>query len=568
MHHSLLLILPLAIGWPLLTGCGDEATSNRTSPTVSAPTGKASSAWFEEVAKERGIDHQWVSGHGDRHLMPECIGGGGALFDMDNDGDLDAYLVQAGSLTDSSKNLPNVLLRNDGRGHFEEVADAGGADGRDYGMGVACGDYDNDGDVDLYVTNYGTNVLYQNDGTGKFSNVTDATRVGQKGWSTSAAFFDYDNDGDLDLYVCKYVNWSPDTEIDCFNDMGALDYCAPTNYKSPAMDVLYRNDGPPNYSFTDVSIEAGLDAWFGNGLGVAPIDFNRDGFMDIFVANDGMRNQLWLNQKNGAFVDVGLQAGCAMDDEGITKAGMGVAAADIDDDADTDLLVCNLRRESDSLFVNQGEFFQDGTAQGGLRTISRPFTRFGVGLADFDNDGVLDLYEANGMVLRNDIKHSSDPYAEPNLLFRGVRAGANIIKFQEVKPRGGTSDLLVATSRAAAFGDIDNDGGIDVLVINRDGNHHLLHNIVANRGHWITLRIVDEHGRDAHGAVVTLSAGNHKITREVRPAYSYCASNDPRVHAGLGQSAAVDEVTVRWVDGATQSFGKLDADKIHILQRK
>ena len=553
--------------WPGLNGCGDDSVKS-TPPAAQSSRMSDAAPWFEDISRQRGVNQQWNSGHAERYLMPECIGGGGALFDMDHDGDLDAYLVQGGSVHDPTTKRPNVLLRNDGRGGFEEVPKAGGADDDGYGMGVACGDYDNDADVDLYVTNYGANVLYQNDGAGNFANVTEVAGVGNQGWSTSAAFFDYDNDGDLDLYVCRYLNWSPATELDCFNDMGGLDYCAPANYRAPAMDVLYRNDGPPNYSFVDISVQAGLDAWFGNGLGVVPIDFDRDGLMDIFVSNDGMRNQLWLNRKDGVFTDIGLRAGCAIDDEGVTKAGMGVAAADIDDDADTDLIVCNLRRESDSLFVNQGEFFLDGTAQAGMRTASRPFTRFGVGFVDFDNDGVLDIYEANGMVLRQDVQHGDDPYAEPNMLFQGVRAGANAIKFREVKPRGGTADLLVATSRAAVFGDIDNDGGVDVLVINRDSNHHLLRNIVSNRGNWLLLRIVDEHGRDAHGAVVTLKVGTRTLTRDVRPAYSYCASNDPRVHVGLGDHAVVDDVTVRWVDGTSQSFGKLNANQFLTLRKQ
>jgi hypothetical protein len=542
----------------MIAGC-DVKPAARSKSTGTPPP------WFEEVAMQRGVKFIWRSCHGDRYFMPECIGGGGGMFDMDNDGDLDLYLVQAGSLADPSRNEPNILLRNDGKGFFEPVTGPGAAGDRGYGMGLACGDYDNDGDIDLYVTNLGPNVLYQNDGHGSFTDVTAAAGVGCGGWSSSAAFVDYDNDGDLDLYVCRYINWSIATELKCYNDMGAPDYCAPANYNAPALDVLYRNNS--DGTFTDVTVQAGLDAWSGNGLGVVCGDFDRNGWIDIFVANDGTRNQLWANQGNGAFIDVGLQTGCALDLDGKAKAGMGTHAADIDNDSDLDLIVCNLRRESDSIFMNQGEHFSDETTAVGLRVTSQPFTRFGVGWIDFDNDGLLDLYEANGLVMRDDRPFSDDPYAQPNLLFRGRRSERGGPFFEEVQPRGGTAAPLVATSRAAAFGDIDNDGGADVLVINRDGPAQLLRNIAPNRGHWVILRVLDEHNRDAYGATVSLRVGDRIVTRDVKAAYSYLASNDPRVHVGTGVMERIDDVTIRWVDGAVESFGSLMTDQIHTLRR-
>ena len=323
---------------------------------------------------------------------------------------------------------------------------------------------------------------------------------------------------------------------------------------------MFHNNG--NGTFTDVSEKAGITAAVGNGLGVVAGDFDGDGRIDVFVANDRTPNHLWLNQGGGRFRESALAMGCAIDQDGTAKSGMGVYAVDADDDGDLDLLVVNLDGESDSFFRNQGRFFVDDTVSVGLRTPTRPFTRFGTALLDFDNDGALDLYEANGRVGRQSQVYSSDPYAEPSLLLRGFLGP----RFEEVQPRGGTRAPLVATSRAAAFGDIDNDGGLDIVVVNRDSRPFLLHNVVRPRGHWIMLRVLD-HGRDALGAEVSMTVGSRTIRRDVRAAYSYLASNDPRVHVGLGQATAAREVVVRWADGSREAFGDVNADRITMLQR-
>jgi hypothetical protein len=481
------------------------------------------------------------------------MGGGAALFDLDGDGDLDAYLVQSEG--------GNQLFRNRGEGSFDDVTAESGADDRGYGMGVAAGDYDNDGDVDLYVTNRGPNVLLRNDGEGRFTDVTREAGVGDPAWSTSAAFLDYDADGDLDLYVANYIQWSPATELECYSLSGEPDYCSPKNYNAPAPDTLYRNDGKGK--FTDISESAGLRAAFGNGLGVTAGDFDGDGRLDVFVANDGTPNQLWLNQGGGRFRDAALLRGCAIDQDGKAKAGMGVDAIDFDDDGDLDLTVVNLDGEADSFFRNQGAYFIDDTVRVGLRVESRPFTRFGMALLDFDNDGWLDLYQANGRVGLQSRRFSSDPYGEPNLLFRGTAAG----RFEEVLLRGGTTELLVATSRAAAFGDVDGDGGIDVLVVNRDAPAHLLLNRVPRRGRWISFRVLSEQGRDALGAELSFSLGERRLTRTVKAAYSYLASNDPRVHVGLGEATGVSDVRVLWLDGKAERFGDFEAESLVVLRR-
>ena len=530
-------------------GCG------RAGPDPPAP-------WFEEVARSRGLVFEYRSGHAKRYLFPEIMGGGAALFDMDGDGDLDAYLVQGGSLTGPRAAQPgNRLFRNRGDGTFEDATAGSGAEDGGYGMGVAAGDYDNDGDVDLYVTHVGPNLLLRNEGGGRFVDVTSRAGVGHPGWTTSAAFVDYDRDGDLDLFAANYVRWSPQADIECFNNLQQPDYCSPRTYQAPAMDVLYRNDGDGR--FTDVTEALGLGAAFGNGLGVAAADFDGDGWPDLFVANDGTLNQLWINQQGRGFVDQALLRGCASDQEGLAKAGMGVSVADIDDDLDLDLLIGNLNAESDSLFRNSGRFFSDATAGAGLGLASRSFTRFGLGWIDFDNDGRLDLFEANGRVMMQASSVGPDPFAEPSLVFQATAEG----RFVERLPRGGTAAPLAATSRAAAFGDVDNDGGVDILVVNRDAPAYLLHNVVAPRGHWIAFRVLEEHGRDAEGAQLVLSVAGHRRRRDVRAGYSYCASNDPRVHVGLGAATRVDDVSVRWVDGELESFGAFDADRIVELRR-
>jgi hypothetical protein len=285
--------------------------------------------------------------------------------------------------------------------------------------------------------------------------------------------------------------------------------------------------------------------------------------MDVFVANDSTPNHLWINAGNRRFDESALLSGVAIDQDGAPKAGMGVHAADVDEDGDNDLIVMNLDSESDSFYRNEGRFFVDATMAVGLRVVSRRFTRFGVAMIDFDNDGRLDLYEANGRVGLQAETFASDPYAEPNLLFRGV-AGA---RFEEVTPRGGTSPALIATSRAAAFGDLDNDGGVDIVVANRDAAPHLLHNVVPKRGHWLLLRVLERTGRDAIGASLSIEAGGRTRRRDVRTGYSYLAANDPRVHVGLGEARQVQSVTVRWVDGTSEKLGPFEADRVVEIRR-
>ena len=558
------------------TGCArssdpDPAPApDATSP--SEPDTPTSSAWFAEEAASRGIAFEHVSGHrgGDASdgaptfLIPEITVGGVATLDFDRDGWLDLYFVQSGSLYPDHDGpiAGNQLYRNRGDGTFEDVTASSGADDAGYGCGVATGDFNNDGWMDLYVTNVGPNVLYQNNGDGSFTDVSVAAGVADDGFGSSATFFDADADGDLDLFVLNYLVWSLETERTCKDDVGRHDYCAPVAYNAPALDVLYRNNG--DGTFTDVSESSGIGLLPGTGLGVVAGDFDGDGRVDVFVANDGYVDRLWIQKEDGTFEDRAMIAGCAVDLDGKPKAGMGVATMDDDDDGDLDLIVCNLTSETDSLFRNMGGYFQDVTARQGLASKTRLHTRFGLGWLDFNNDGFLDLFHANGRVQRDrDAAGSADPYAEPNLLHVGSEGG----RMTMVAPAGGTEPVLMGTSRGAAFGDFDNDGGIDIAVLNRDAAPHLLMNRVASASNWIGFAVLDEHGRHALGAVVIVEAGGRAIRRDVRTGYSYCSANDPRVHVGLGGVDAVSRVTVRWVDGTEETFDATSLGSYHTLRR-
>jgi hypothetical protein len=541
-----------------MMACDRSPAPAPADPPAAPPSGPA---WFEDIVSRAGVPFVHRSGHRDAFYLPEIMGGGAALFDMDHDGDLDLYLVQSGNLF-ASEPGGNRLYRNRGDGTFDDVTSGSGAEGGGYGMGVTAGDIDNDTHPDLLVTTFGRNLLLKGNGHGRFTDITAQAGVGGSGWGSSAAMIDVDADGWLDLFVVRYLNWQRSAEVECFSLSGTPDYCSPRTYDLPSASVLYRNNR--NGTFTDVSEPAGILSAVGNGLGVVAGDIDGDGRIDIFVANDGTPNHLWINRGNGTFVESALMMGTAVDQDGRAKAGMGVHLADADDDADLDLLVVNLDSESDSWFRNERTYFRDDTAAVGLRVASRRFTRFGTAMLDFDNDGWLDIYEANGRVGRQSPVFSEDPYAEPNLLFRGAKGP----RFVEVSPRGGTREPLTANSRAAAFGDLDNDGGIDIVVVNRDGAPHVLRNVAPSRGHWIMFQVRDARGRDALGATMTMTVGARTVTRDVRAAFSYLASNDPRVHVGLGDVDKVQNVTVTWPGGRRQSFGDFPADRIVQLSER
>jgi hypothetical protein len=507
----------------------------------------------------------------------EIIAPGAAMFDADNDGDLDIYLVQGGSLdqsaTAASQSPKGRLFRNDltinqdgtRSLRFTDVTEASGIIARGYGMGVATGDYNNDGCVDLYLTNLGRNQLFRNNCDGTFTDVSKRSRTDDPGWSVSAAFLDYDRDGWLDLFVGHYLDWRVTSSMPCFSPSGRPDYCSP-NVFQPQPSRLYHNnrDG----TFTDVTASSGLAREFGPALGVSTADFNGDGWIDLYVANDGQPNQLWINQHDGTFKNMGLLSGTALSAHGKPKAGMGVDAGDFDNDGDEDLFVTNLTGEGHDLYVNDGSgLFEDQSARSGLGPASRPYTGFGAAWFDADNDGWLDMLIVNGAVQTIEaLRRLNDPFPlhQRKLLFRNLGNG----RFEDISARGGAAFQLSEVGRGAAFGDIDNDGDVDVLVANNNGKPRLLVNNVGSRHHWIGLRVIGRQAaRDMLGARVGVVRDDGSVLwRRARSDGSYASANDPRVLVGLGSSAHVARVRVRWPDGTTEEWSAPAIDRYTTLK--
>lgn len=557
----------------LSLGCTDsgDATSADGESAIQSrderATHRDAGVWFVDRAQQLGIDFTYQSGHREHPLFPEIMGGGVALFDMDADGDLDLYFVQGGRLGRQDREAANRLFRNEGKQGFVDVSAGSGADDSGYGMGAAAGDVDSDGDVDLYVTNVGVNRLLLNDGRGRFTTAQQDASTEAAQWSTSAAFLDFDRDGDLDLFTANYVVWALSKDLACSNRAGVRDYCNPTSYNAPLPDSLFRNRG--DGSFEDVSAEAGLRAAFGNGLGVVPGDFDNDGWVDVFVANDGDPNQLWINQADGRFVDEALARGCSVDQAGNAKAGMGTCAADIDADDDLDILVVNLVAQADSLFRNEGAYFVDATARVGLGASTRARTRFGVGWVDFDHDGLLDIFQANGRVtLPDGFRGGSmggDPFAEVNTLLVGsVGAEPSEVRYTS------SPDKVVGTtrtSRAAGFGDLDGDGDLDVVVVNRDAPVEVLINQAPKQGSWLSVQALNRFGSDALGAVVRIKTDAALYRREINSAYSYLAANDARAHFSMSPKAHINSVEVAWPDGTVEAFPSFAWDQWVVLKQ-
>jgi len=534
------------------TSAASSPTSATTTPATSTATSPPAPAFFRDVAAEAGIDFTLETRLHPDPRLPEIVAGGGAAGDFDGDGRLDLYLVQATGAGG------NRLFRNLGDWRFEDVTDgSGAADATRFGMGAATGDYDGDGDLDLHVTNLGRDTLLRNDGGMRFTDVTEAAGLDRTGFGASATFFDADGDGDLDLFVTNYVDWSEDRELDCRRATGEPDYCAPARYERPSRDVLYRNDG--DGTFTDVSESSGIASAAGTGLGVAALDADGDGRLDLFVANDGMPDHLWMNRGDLHFEEVAPRAGCDRDLSGVSKAGMGVAVEDVDDDGDPDVLVCNLGGETDSFHRNEGGRFVDVTSRSGLAAATRRYTRFGLAFLDVDLDGRLDLYAATGRVGVGGVIHDPrDPYAEPDLLMLGGDDG----RFRAAGPEDGFAPPD-RTSRGLIVGDFDDDGRLDLVVVDREQPTRVLRNLADPRGRSLTLDVRDERGGPALGAMIRCVLPDRTLTRWVRTDSSYLTARDPRVHLGLGPLDSPPVVEVVWPDGRTRRLTGLALDGIH-----
>ncbi|MEK6280021.1 MAG: CRTAC1 family protein [Acidobacteriota bacterium] len=539
---------------------------------------------FTEVARESGLNFQHYNGMTGRLYLPEIMGSGAALFDFDNDGDLDVFLVQGSVLEPGSKpgstQFPwrgsepprGKLFRNDlavGTNgtrtlKFTDVTEKSRIAATGYGMGVAVGDINNDGQPDLYLLNLGSNQMYLNKGDGTFEEVTKKTGTDDPRWSTSASFVDYDRDGWLDLMVVNYADFSVTNSPTCYATTSAKDYCTPRAFRAPG-NRLFHNKG--NGTFEDATVRAGMDKEFGHGLGVVTSDFDGDGWIDIYVANDGDPNQLWTNQRNGTFKNEALLAGAAVNRDGKAEAGMGVDSGDFDQSGTEDIFVTHLMDETNTLFTNLGKaVFEDRTREAGLGMPGRRFTGFGTLFFDYDNDRWLDLLVANGAVqLLPELMRKGDPYplGQPNQLFHNTGKG----RFEEVFEQAGTSFQLLEVSRGAAFGDIDNDGDTDVLVTNSNGPVRLLLNQVGNRNHWLGLRVVGKNsGRDMLGARIEIVITKDKVLwRRARTDGSYLSANDARVLAGLGNALRVDVVRVHWPDGSVTEHKNPAIDQYNSL---
>lgn len=509
---------------------------------------------YREVAQEAGIDFEHYNGAQGEYYYVETFGAGAAFFDADGDGWQDIYLINGAHLSGPLPSTPpiNHLYRNAGDGTFADLTVASGVGDRGYGMGCTAGDFDNDGDQDLYATNFGPNVLLSNDGEGHFTDVTQIAGVGDGRWGTSTGFLDFDNDGDLDLFVANYVHFSLQGNIQC--QRGAIRfYCEPSTY-APIGDVLYRNEGR---RFVDVTKRMGIRA-VGRGLGVAFADSDLDGDTDIYVANDGTPNFLYENQGT-RFVEVGLRAGVQYNEDGHAEAGMGVDFGDFDNDGYADLFVTNYSRETNTLYWNDGRGrFADFTAHFGLGAPSYLPLGFGAKFMDYDNDGDLDLYVGNGHVVDNIEQLDADLcYAQPDLMLRN-QGGAH---FEEVSDQLGADFVAESVVRGAAAADWDNDGDLDLLATTVAGRPRLLRNDGGNRQHWIELLLVGAGQRDALGARVTVTAGGARQVRERQSGGSYLSSHDPRLHFGLGRATKAD-IAIRWPDGQVQTLAAVDANQI------
>ena len=561
----------------VVAGCGqkpERTAAHADTPAAAAPATDA--AWFVDRAEETGLRFVHFNGGSGEFYYPEVMPPGVALFDYDNDGDLDVFIVQGQmlggkpieqALSKPQSPLQGRLFRNDlekGSLHFTDVTEASGIVQRGYGMGAATGDIDNDGCVDLYVTSLGSNQLYRNNCNGTFTDVTRRGGVADPGWSVSAAFVDVDRDGWLDLFVGHYVRYSVASNQRCYSMTNLTDFCPPHVFRAEPSHFFHNNG---NGTFTDRTAAAGLSAEYGAALGIATADYNNDGWIDIHVSNDSTPNQLWINQRNGTFKNTALLAGTAVSPEGLAKASMGVDAGDLDNDGDEDLVIGELASQGADLYVNDGSgVFTEESARAGVRLASLPFTTFGAGWIDYDNDGWLDIAAFNGAVTHSvEALSRGEKFAlqQHKQLFHNLTNG----RFEDVSARAGAAFAAADVSRGAAFGDIDNDGDTDIVVGNDSGPVRLLVNAVGNRKHWVGLRLVGARTRrDMVGArVVITRADGRRIWRRARADGSYASANDPRVLAGLGDSSAPVGVRVIWPDGQSEDWTGVAVDKYTTL---
>ncbi len=518
---------------------------------------------FTEVTRKAGIDFQHANAATGEKYLIETMGPGCAFLDYDADGYLDIFFVNGAALPGYAPERPlrNALYRNNGDGTFANVTRQAGLEGGGYGMGVAVGDYDNNGFPDLYVTNYRSSLLYRNQGDGSFLEVAEVAHVNNKKWGASALFFDYDKDGLLDLYVANYLDYSLDNNIYCGTKPGFRSYCHPDEFEGVA-DVLYHNNG--DGTFMDVSRAAAIDDPKGKGLGVIAADLNDDGYQDLYVANDAVPNFLFFNNRDGVFWEVGPLAGAAYSGYGRAQSGMGTHAGDFNGDGKLDLLVTNLSNEGHTLYRNEGgELFTDVTFPTGVGPASLLLTGWGTAFFDYDNDGDQDIFVAHGHVMDTiELLNATVTYLQPLLLLEN-RGG----HFVDVTAESGEDLVRPRAARGASFGDYDNDGDVDILVANCNQRPSLLRNDGGNRNHWLALRPVGrQSNRDGIGVKVSLWAGGKVQRKELVAGGSYLSSHDSRLHFGLGAARVADRIEVTWPSGRTQLLTDVRGDRTLVVR--
>ena len=530
-------------------------------PPVSADT----SIQFVDVTQEAGIHWKHVDGRSGQKYFMETLGSGAAFFDYDADGDPDLYFVNGAPLPGYvSQEIPtNCLYRNNGDGTFTDVTKKAGVGDTGYGHGCAVGDYNNDGQLDLYVTNYGTNRLYRNNGDGTFTEVAESAGVTEPRWSTSCAFADYDRDGNLDLYVVNYIVFDINENPWCgLREKGIRAYCEPDNFTAQS-DTLYRNNG--DGTFTDVTQTAGIYNTTGKGLGVVWADYNNDGAADIYVANDSTENFFYRNNGDGTFEEVGFMVGVALSENGAPENGMGTTFGDWNNDGWFDLTVTNYAQQTNTLYHNDADgFFTDATTTTKTAQRTYPYLGWATAFIDYDNDGYQDLFVANGHLHENLAELGQEgTYGQRNLLFRNNSNGT----FTEISETLGPGMKLTDVSRGATFADYDLDGDIDIVVTNSNTAPRLLRNDGGNRKNWLQIRLTATNGStDAIGARVKITTGKLTQTREVRSADGYLSQQDLTLHFGIGDSEQVDSIEVQWQTGAKQLIGSVPANQVLSLE--
>ena len=518
---------------------------------------------FVDVAHSAGIAFQHDNAASAEKYLIETMGSGCGWFDYDQNGLLDLYLVNGAATRAYTprQRLRSALYRNNGDGTFSDfTAKAGvGAEGL-FGMGIAVGDYDNDGFPDLLVLGYGRCILYHNNGDGTFSDVSAHADVENSGrWASSAAWFDYDNDGRLDLVIANYVDWTPERNFYCGDrGPGMRSYCHPDDFNGQP-PTLYHNNG--DGTFTDVTKSSGVGLKGGNGLGVVTFDYDNDGWQDIFIANDHLPNFLFHNNRNGTFSEVGYAAGVAVSADGQFEAGMGTDVADTTGNGQLDLIVTHLDMQLARLYQNLGDgTFDDATLRSKIGYATYHMSGFGTRFMDYDNDGRRDLFMANGHVLDNiERYHAETKYAEPKLMFRNTGRGI----FENVSDGLGPDFQLPRVSRGSAIADFDNDGDLDILVSNNGQAPQLLRNDGGNANHWVEFLLIGtKSNRDGVGARVKLTAGNLTLYDQRKGGMSYQSAQDPRLHFGLGKQSTVGTLEIVWPSGTTTKLANLRGDQI------